>query len=188
MSYLLRLLGAVIIVVGGNYLVASFFPPVRYVLDERLLSIFPPIWENSLNVNEISFGWTTAIFLIFLFFFSINLKKIETKNPFTDDLCVLLLSSGLIFDGTYIMSITLLTFYVTYILWVFCDDDDSGVNIPVVFFAVALLSFSAFIIYYRNVSPNLISESLIVLLVLFSIRLIKRYYSNNKKENISLVN
>lgn len=180
MSHLSKLLVVIGIVVVGNYLVVSYLPPVPGMVGDRLLSIFPPIWENSLNVNEVSFGWITSIFLILLIFFAINLKKVETKNPFINDFYILLLSIGFIIDGTFLISMLFVTFYVVYVFWE-CIDGDYSLTIPVAFFAITLFSFSAFVIRYRDTSPDLIVEVSIFLVSLLLIRFVRQYYSNNKE-------
>ncbi len=195
MLYLSKFLGAVIVVVFCNYLVISYLPPISDVVGDRLLSIFPPIWENVLNAREISFGWTTSYFLVLLFIFTIILKKIETKNPFTNDFCILLISMGFIIDGTFNISILFVTLYAIYIIWEYidcvfgkCIDEDPGPTILVAFFAIMLFYFSAFVIRYRDISPNLDDEALIFLVVLFIVRFVKQYYSNFKEKIITIAN
>lgn len=192
MVYMLKFFSIAIVVVLGNYLVISYLPTVPDIAGDKLVSIFPPMWESSVNTNDISFGWKTSLFLVFLFFFAINLKKIETKNPLKNHFFILLLSMGFIIDGTFLMSMLFVTLYVMYVLWECCDEnyeyDDLCLIIPVAFFAIILLSFSAFVIRYRGASPDLVGESLIFLVILFVIRLIRQYYSNNKEKIISTVN
>lgn len=75
MSHLSKLLFVIGIVVVGNYLVVSYLPPVPDMAGDRLLSIFPPIWESASNTHETDFGYATSVFMVALIVSAISLKR-----------------------------------------------------------------------------------------------------------------
>lgn len=188
MPYLLKSLIIILVILGVNHLMISYLPPVTDIESDKLISIFPPTWESLLNVGETSFGYVILVFLITLTIFSVKLKKIKTENPLNNDFYILLLSAAFIIDGTFIISMLFVTFYVANLFWECADDYSELETLPVLVFAITLFSFSAFIIRYRDVSPDLVGEVLIFLVVLIIIRFLRHYYSKNKEKIMTIVN
>ncbi|MBP9836768.1 MAG: hypothetical protein KBC78_02960 [Candidatus Pacebacteria bacterium] len=184
MSHLSKLLFVIGIVVVGNYLVVSYLPPVPDMAGDRLLSIFPPIWESASNTHETDFGYATSVFMVALIVFAISLKKVETKNLLVNDFWIILLCLAFIIDGTFLMIMLFLCFYVVYASWELINDE-LIVTVPVAFFAILLLTFSAFVFRYKSYSPDLVIEAIIFFALLFAIRFLKQYHSNIKKTIIA---
>ncbi len=188
MPYLLKSLIIILVILGVNHLMISYLPPVTDIDGDKLISIFPPTWESSLNVGETSFGYVTIVFLITLTIFAVKLKKIKTENPFSNDLYILLLSSVFINDGTFLITMLFVTIYTAYVFLKLSEDDSGFETLPVVIFAITMFSFSAFIMRYKIHSPDLVVEAVVFLVFLFIIRLIRQYYSNNKEKIMTIVN
>lgn len=95
-----------------------------------------------------------------------------------------MLCLAFIIDGTFLMIMLFLCFYVAYASWELINDE-LIVTVPVAFFAILLLTFSAFVFRYKSYSPDLVIEAITFFALLFAIRFLKQYHSNIKKTIIA---
>lgn len=175
MYYLLKILVITFIIFVVNHFLLAPLLAVENIdfINDKLITIFLPTWESLLNVDEVSFGFGTFVYLIFLINYAEKFGKVESKGIFSSDYYIILLNMAFVIDGTLQISILFLIFYIVYFIFESSGPEYDSKILPVLFFAVALFPFSVLILLHKIHSPNLVYETVAFLFLLMGIRFYK---------------